>query len=211
MRQCLRETCRFRFPVPAGSNAGKQCPRCEALTAFATEPMGSSEPPVEGNTSGPHVEALLDNIRSALNVGAIFRTADGAGIKRLHLAGITATPDHPRVIKTALGAETSVPWSYYGNGLAAAHALQEQGYRLWALESRPHAISLFQVRPETNRPLLFVVGHEKAGVDPGILALCEQTLHIPMAGHKSSLNVATAFGVAAYYLRYGQWTVTPEE
>lgn len=203
MRQCVRETCHFRFPVPAGSVEGETCPRCGAMAAFATEPAGGWDHPRESATVGMHVEALLDNIRSIFNVGAIFRTADGAGLRRLHLAGITATPEHPKVAKTALGAESTIPWHYYSNGLAAARLMKEQGYQLWALESAPASISLFHARPADNIPVLFIVGNEKAGVDPAILALCDRILHIPMVGHKSSLNVAIAFGVAAYHLRYG--------
>jgi tRNA G18 (ribose-2'-O)-methylase SpoU len=204
MRQCLQGSCRFRFPVPAGSAEGEQCPRCGALTTFATKPRGGWAPPTGSRAPGLHVEALLDNIRSIFNVGSIFRTADGAGLRRLHLAGITATPEHPKVAKTALGAETAVPWHYYSNGLVAARTLKQQGYRLWALESGPSSSSLFDHNQAGDSPLLFIVGNEKAGVDPGILDLCEHVLHIPMAGRKASLNVAIAFGVAAYYLRYGK-------
>lgn len=202
MRQCVRETCHFRFPVPAGSAEGEQCPRCGAMTTFVTEPRGGWKPTASGEQPGRQVEALLDNIRSTFNVGSIFRTADGAGLHRLHLGGITATPEHPKVAKTALGAETTIPWRYYSNGVTAARALQEQGYRLWALESSQSSNSLFETEPVTETRLLLIVGNEKAGVDPGILTLCDRTLHIPMVGHKSSLNVAIAFGIAAYFLCY---------
>lgn len=203
MRQCVRETCHFRFPVPAGSAEGEQCPRCGALTAFATEPAGSWHAPGT-RSNGPHVEALLDNIRSIFNVGAMFRTADGAGLRQIHLAGITATPENPKVAKTALGAESAIPWHYYSNGVEAARLLQGQGYRLWALERTRASVSIFQTQPADESPLLLIVGNEKAGVDPGILALCDHVFHIPMVGYKSSLNVAIAFGIAAYYLRYGE-------
>lgn len=203
MRQCVQEACTFRFPVPAGSAEGERCPRCGASTAFVTEPRGGWKPATDGEQPDRHVEALLDNIRSTFNVGSIFRTADGAGLRRLHLGGITATPEHPKVAKTALGAETTIPWHYYSNGVAAVRVLKAQGYRLWALESGQSSTSLFEVEPVMDAPLVFVVGNEKAGVDPGILALCDRMLHIPMVGYKSSLNVAIAFGVAAYYLRYG--------
>lgn len=133
----------------------------------------------------------------------MFRTADGAGIRRLHLAGITATPDHPKVAKTALGAERAVAWSEHPNGLDAATALRERGYRLWALESTARSTNLFDTRPAAEgAPILLIAGNELAGVDPQILALCQRTVHLPMEGVKGSLNVAIAFGVAAYYLRY---------
>jgi tRNA G18 (ribose-2'-O)-methylase SpoU len=154
---------------------------------------------------GPALVALLDNIRSTFNVGAMMRTADGAGLRHLHLCGITATPTHRGVAKTALGAEVAVPWSYHRNGVDAACMLDERGYRLWALESRDDACSLFTVPlPMAGEaPLALVVGNERAGVDPGILPLCERIVHIPMEGIKESLNVAIAFGIAAYTIRFG--------
>jgi tRNA G18 (ribose-2'-O)-methylase SpoU len=174
------------------------------VTVPVTEPF-SGQAPQPGQDEGRLVAALLDNIRSTFNVGAMFRTADGAGLRRLHLGGISATPDNPKVAKTALGAEAVVPWRYFRNGLDAARDLQARGYRLWALESSPRSQPLFHALPQDEgAPIAFVVGNEKAGVDPGILALCERHVHIPMQGAKESLNVAIAFGVAAYFLRFGR-------
>lgn len=158
--------------------------------------------------SGPEVEALLDNIRSTFNVGAMFRTADGAGIRRLHLCGITSRPDNPkvasRIAKTALGAEQTVPWQAHNNILDAAQDLKAGGMRLWALEGGPRAESLFSSAGDLpGAPILLVVGNELSGVDPEVLDLCERVVAIPMQGYKRSLNVAIAFGVAAYFLRYG--------
>jgi tRNA G18 (ribose-2'-O)-methylase SpoU len=150
------------------------------------------------------VEALLDNIRSVFNVGAMFRTADGAGLRHLHLCGITATPHHPRLVKTALGAEQVLPWTRYLNALDAAQHLRGQGATLWALESGLQSQDLFSARPSSEEGLLvLIVGNERAGIDPQLLALCHRVYHIPMSGVKASLNVAIAFGVAAYFLRHG--------
>jgi tRNA G18 (ribose-2'-O)-methylase SpoU len=166
------------------------------------------KPAPDGNprscsASGPVVEALLDNVRSTFNVGAMFRTADGAGVAHLHLGGVTPTPEHPRVGKTALGAEHAVPWTWHPNALEAAQAGQARGLRLWALEVGPGAVALPDVRTViTAEPVLLVVGGEVSGVDPAILALCEYTLWIPMQGFKRTLNVAIAFGIAVYGLRY---------
>ncbi len=156
-----------------------------------------------GPCDRPPRVALLENIRSIFNVGAIFRIADGAGMQHLYLTGITATPEHPKVAKTALGAETAVPWSYYPNGLEAAQALRAQNFQLWALEGGSRAVSLFSLRnEELTRPVALVAGNEVAGVDPGILELCERVVYIPMQGSKRSLNVAVAFGIAAYFLAF---------
>ncbi|NPV76937.1 MAG: RNA methyltransferase [Anaerolineae bacterium] len=154
--------------------------------------------------SAPHIEVLLDNIRSAFNVGSIFRTADGAAINHIHLCGITPTPDHPKVSKTALGAECLVAWTQHWDGVEAARELKEKGYALVALESAEDSRSLFEISSLPGTPLtVLVLGNEVTGVDPGILELCNQKIHIPMQGSKRSLNVAIAFGIAAYHLRYG--------
>ncbi len=133
----------------------------------------------------------------------MFRAADGAGIGRLHLCGITTTPDNPKLWKTSLGAELSVPWTYRPNGLIAARHLKQQGMRLWALEGGPGSVSILDAVHEVNEtPLALVVGNEISGVDPEILGECDCIVHIPMLGYKRSLNVATAFGIAAYFLRF---------
>jgi 23S rRNA (guanosine2251-2'-O)-methyltransferase len=97
-----------------------------------------------------------------------------------------------------------VPWTQHLNALDAAQALKDQGLRLWALEGGPQAQSLFSCAADLpGAPILLVVGSEVSGVDPGLLALCERVVAIPMQGSKRSLNVSIAFGVAAYFLRYG--------
>ncbi|NTV37112.1 MAG: RNA methyltransferase [Anaerolineaceae bacterium] len=148
------------------------------------------------------VIGLLDNIRSILNVGSIFRTADGAGFEKLILSGITATPLHPKLAKTGLGAEGLIPWEYTPNALDTASELIHQGYSLWALEECDNAVSLFDydrtIFPDS--PVALVVGNEITGVDPDILNLAHVKVWIPMNGSKRSLNVAVAFGIAAYNL-----------
>lgn len=147
---------------------------------------------------------LLDNIRSIHNVGSMFRSADGAGVTSLYLAGITATPEHPKLIKAALGAQQTVGWKYFTNGPEAAAELRGNGYRLWALE-RVHNCEQSNSVPERSQvnKIALVVGNELTGVDPAILAQCEAVLSLPMVGLKSSLNAAVAFGIALYYLRFG--------
>lgn len=202
MRQCRDDNCRFRFPAPAGAD-GPACPRCQGSTAavvsFPGRAAGAEHPP-----PSLVVEALLDNIRSIYNVGAMLRTADGAGLRRLHLCGITATPDHPKVAKTALGAQGAVSWTYYPNALDAAERLLQDGYELWGLESGPGAEPLFSaMAPAGLKHVVLVVGNELAGIDPDLLARCSRVFSIPMQGVKASLNAAVAFGIAAYYVRYG--------
>jgi tRNA G18 (ribose-2'-O)-methylase SpoU len=202
--QCLDEACHFRFPASAAEAGAILCPRCRGLVAVAVEAVEGRLPPEEAPHDGPVLVALLDNIRSVHNVGSIFRSADGARVSHLHLAGITATPDHPKLAKAALGAQETVAWTYHTNGVDAANALKAEGYQLWALErlSAANRPSLYPMGETVGR-LALVVGNERAGVDPGILALCDAVISLPMAGQKSSLNAAVAFGIGIYYLRFG--------
>jgi 23S rRNA (guanosine2251-2'-O)-methyltransferase len=211
MRQCANPTCRFRFPVDLAAlqqpgSRPDRCPLCGSPVQIMVDTYTNPKVmPTAAPEGLPEVEALLDNIRSTFNVGAMFRTADGAGLRHLHLAGITPTPDHPKIAKTALGAERAVPWTAHRNGLDAALALRDQGYHLWALEGGPGAVSLFEAaRGMPEAPVLLVVGNEIAGVDPALLDQVEKVVSIPMQGAKHSLNVAIAFGIAAYVLRYGK-------
>ncbi|MEA4909088.1 MAG: RNA methyltransferase [Chloroflexi bacterium] len=202
--QCLRPTCRYRFPLGPGIEAPPRCPKCAgplrlSHVADAGLKNETSEPPPPGIA----LEVLLDNIRSTFNVGAMFRTADGAGVRHVHLCGTTPTPDHPKVVKTALGAEFTVPWTQHWNALDAVQSIQARGLQVWALESAPGATSLYETHPlPQDPPVLLVVGNEVTGVDPEILPLCDRILRIPMQGYKRSLNVAIAFAIAVYHLRY---------
>ncbi|MBK9051065.1 MAG: hypothetical protein IPL78_09160 [Chloroflexi bacterium] len=112
-------------------------------------------------------------------------------------------PDHPKLAKTALGAEGWVGWTYHKNGLDAAAHLQAQGYQLWAIEGGGRAQPLYQAQLPTHQPIALIIGNELAGIDPDILRLCDKVWSIPMQGHKRSLNVAVAFGIAAYSLKMG--------
>jgi tRNA G18 (ribose-2'-O)-methylase SpoU len=152
----------------------------------------------------PHVEVLLDNIRSLYNVGALLRTADGVGVRHMHLCGISATPDHPQLAKTALGAGAQMRWSYAVDAVQRARQLKASGYVLWALEDTAEAHSIFVARAPLDRPLVVVVGNERLGVDPELLALCDAVWVIPMYGLKDSLNVAVAFGVAIYQIMHAR-------
>ncbi|MDT8274365.1 MAG: TrmH family RNA methyltransferase, partial [Desulfomonilia bacterium] len=146
------------------------------------------------------------------NVGSIFRTADGAGVEHLYLCGITATPDNPRLKKTALGAHESVPWSFHRNAFEAAQELKSSGISLWALEGGPSSEPISHAcRDPDGNAICLVVGNEICGVDPGILSMCEKIIGIPMGGIKTSLNTAVAFGIAVYMIRfeYGRQVRSP--
>ena len=205
IRQCEQQKCHFRFPVTEEANLGEKCPKCGGKTRLISVPYEPHEVEIGKIAAhGPEVEALLDNVRSVFNVGNMLRTADGAGLRHVHLCGITPTPDNPKLAKTALGAEGVVPWTQYRNGLAAAVSLKKQGLRLWALEGGSRSESLFDARVDPQGPpIVLVVGSEISGIDPDILEHCQRVFCLPMQGIKTTLNVAVAFGIAAYFLRYG--------
>ena len=197
-RLCTNAACRFRFPAPA--HHPQLCPHCQAPTIVADVSMPRSESSRPQAPSVPLV-GVLDNIRSLYNVGSLFRTADGLGVEHLYLCGITATPAHPRLAKTALGAERAVAWSAYKNGLDCVLHLKNAGYTICTLESTDSAIPLHALpAAHLGGAIALVVGNEKVGVDPGLLRQSDFVISIPMRGLKSSLNVAIAFGIAAYRL-----------
>jgi tRNA G18 (ribose-2'-O)-methylase SpoU len=209
IRKCGNRACRLRFSIILGDPRGERCPLCRAETTAVSSIYDRYA--VENRAelaTGPGLEVLLDNIRSAWNVGSMLRSADGAGVRKVYLCGVSSTPDNPKVWKTALGAEQSMPWEYVPDGVELAQALKSQGMRLWALEGGPRAESLFDcgaTMPGDNpgSPIVLVVGNELSGVDPQILELCERVVCLPMQGVKGSLNVAVAFGIAVYTIRYG--------
>jgi tRNA G18 (ribose-2'-O)-methylase SpoU len=156
--------------------------------------------------TAPHIAVLLDNIRSAWNVGSILRSADGFGFMHAYLCGITPTADNEAVTKTSLGAEDTVPWSYHKDAVKLVQGLKKEGWRIYALEDDEKAIALEHARvsqpiPEQAPELhILIVGNEVSGVDPQLLDLCDGIFYIPMHGEKKSFNVAIAFGIAAYAL-----------
>jgi 23S rRNA (guanosine2251-2'-O)-methyltransferase len=144
------------------------------------------------------VAVLLDNVRSLYNVGAFFRTADAVRVESIVLAGITPTPDDPRIAKTALGAERSVSWSKAAGPTAAIDGLRARGFEIAAIETSLHAVDLFDWSPRF--PVCVVFGHEVDGIPPALLERCDVHVRIPTLGSKGSINVATAGGVVLYEL-----------
>lgn len=202
-RECAWDGCLFRFPAEVSGAGSSRCPRCGSAALQVAAALPSEVLPLPP-VAGPGLVGMLDNIRSIHNVGSIFRTADGAGLQQLFLSGITATPAHPKLHKAALGAQERIPWTYDLNGPRLAQALREAGYKLVALETGARAQSLLGAGVRVaDTPLAIVVGNERAGIDPGVLELCHFVVALPMGGSKRSLNVAVAFGIAAYALRYG--------
>jgi len=218
------DSCGLRYPLLEGHPFGPRCPACMGETRVALRRQLSTEPspirlsdfnpaepekPLEPQGSGTFA-VLLDNIRSAWNVGSILRSADGFGFTHAYLCGITPTADNEAVSKTSLGAEDSVPWSYHKNAVKLVKGLKAEGWKVYALEDDERAISLQSSgemeslssgRGRTPELQVLIVGNEITGVDPELLDLCEEIFYIPMGGEKKSFNVAIAFGIAAYAIR----------
>lgn len=145
---------------------------------------------------------ILDNIRSALNVGAIFRTCEGAGVSRIILGGITPYPPHPKIKKTALGADEFVPFEHKQNLLKQIEALKEDGFEIISIEESKESTSFFEY--EFSDKIAFVFGHEITGVSMEVQDLSDSILELPMMGQKRSLNVATVAGITIYNARFSK-------
>ena len=141
---------------------------------------------------------LLDNVRSMYNVGAFFRAADGVGVEKLFLCGITAHPPKKAISKTALGAEEVVPWEHDWDAIRVAEGLRGRGFEIAAIETSVHSIDLFEWQPRF--PVCVAFGHEVEGLRPELLEIADTHVRIPMLGKKTSLNVATAAGIVLYEL-----------
>ena len=142
---------------------------------------------------------ILPNIRSGHNVGAIFRTADGAGVDKLYLTGYTPCPPHVQIDKVSLGAEKWMPWEYRKQAGRLLKELHEMGYNIVALEQTKTSKNIFRWQPKF--PTALVLGNEKTGVPKSLLKYCDESVEIPMLGKKNSLNVSVAAGVAMYQIK----------
>lgn len=139
---------------------------------------------------------LLDNVRSMQNVGSILRTSDAFLVEEVIMAGITGTPPHKEISKTALGAEDSVNWRHVDDAVAECRLLREEGWTVCVLEQTHDSIDLMDFTAKKDARYVLVVGNEVKGVDQAIVDLSDTVLEIPMHGVKHSLNVAVSTGMA---------------
>jgi tRNA G18 (ribose-2'-O)-methylase SpoU len=142
------------------------------------------------------VVAICHNIRSAHNVGSIFRTADGAGVAEVYLTGYTPAPPHPGIAKTALGAEKIVAWEKFAKLDTAINKLKKENYKIITLEQDKKSVPHDFWKPKGK--IALVLGNEVRGLNQKVLEKWDKIIEIPMQGEKESLNVAVAFGIAAY-------------
>ncbi len=200
LRECSNPQCLFRYPDLKIDSDIAYCPKCGTLAPVACKVSSNSANHLVFKNKQKLVP-LLDNIRSLYNVGSIIRTCEGLGVEEIILAGITPTPDNPRMNKTGLGAIPNLKWQYVNNGLDLAVELRSRGYQLVSLESSRTALPIENLRKnDLKEPICLVVGNENLGVDPEIQKISDLVIAIPMAGEKESFNVSVAFGIAAFFL-----------
>jgi 23S rRNA (guanosine2251-2'-O)-methyltransferase len=144
------------------------------------------------------VVVVLDNVRSALNVGSVFRTADAFAFEKIYLCGITARPPHREIEKTAIGATDSVAWEYAESAVDAVRRLRSEGYRTLAVEQAEGSVKLQDFRWEKDRSYALVFGNEVRGVSDEVMAEVDGCLEVPQFGSKHSLNIAVCVGVVAW-------------
>ena len=144
------------------------------------------------------VIAVLENIRSAYNVGSVFRTADAFLIEAVYISGYTAKPPHKEISKTALGAQDSVDWNYFENTKMAIEQLKQNQYRVFAVEQVADSISLDKLSEMNIDKIAFIFGNEVSGVDEKTLSLCDGCIEIPQFGMKHSLNISVAAGIVLW-------------
>jgi 23S rRNA (guanosine2251-2'-O)-methyltransferase len=144
------------------------------------------------------VTILLDNVRSLHNVGSAFRTADAFRLERILLTGITGTPPHREIHKTALGATESVSWEFAEDPVSAVNGLRKNGYRIIAVEQTDSSIPLHRFDPQPGARYCLIFGNEVNGVSDAVIDVCDEALEVPQSGTKHSLNISVCLGVVAW-------------
>ena len=145
------------------------------------------------------VAVVLDDLRSAHNVGSIFRSADSFGIERILLCGFTPCPPQREIEKTALGATVSVPWEHHQDVITAISKLKDEGYKIVAVEQTQLAIPIEKFQHDPNDPIALVFGNELSGVSDRVIQLCDQSIVLPQFGTKHSLNVSVCAGIVLWW------------
>lgn len=146
------------------------------------------------------IEIILDNIRSAHNVGSVFRSADSFKADKVWLCGICATPPSAEIHKSALGAEFSAEWGYEKDTLSLVRRLKEEGYTVLSVEQTVNSVMLDKFKPETGRKYALVFGNEVDGVQQEVVDASDGVLEIPQYGTKHSLNISVSAGIVLWHI-----------
>ena len=156
----------------------------------------STKDTLSGKGKQQPVVLILDNLRSAYNVGSLFRTAEALGVKHIYLCGLTPTPDNTKTSRTALGSDQWIEWSYFESTSDCLDKLKVQNIQVYALETAENAKNIENFSPAS--PCAILLGNERYGVPSHLLALCDEIISIPMNGRKNSLNVGVCGGIALH-------------
>ena len=168
------------------------------MRKITNEELGRPTPEEYAAKENLPVRVVLDNVRSAQNVGSFFRTGDAFAVEHVALCGITAVPPAREIHKTALGAELTVPWSYHASTAECVRQLRDEGYEVLAVEQVEGAAMLDAFCPEPGRRYALIFGNEVEGVAQEVVDLCHGALEIPQFGVKHSINVAVSGGVVLW-------------
>lgn len=141
---------------------------------------------------------VLDNVRSLNNVGSVFRTADSFLLEAVYLCGITGTPPHKDIQKTALGATDTVLWKHFNSTIDAVANLKNQQFKVYAIEQAERSQMLHNFKMEPNAKVAFVLGNEINGVEQDVINICDGVIEIPQTGFKHSLNISIAAGIVSW-------------
>ena len=163
---------------------------------------GSPVPDPEALQRAGQIIVIVDNLRSVFNVGSIFRTSECLALHSVYLCGISPTPEHPNMDKTAMGTSQLVPWQYFTDTTTAIQTAKALGYTVYALETAATATSVFETQLEF--PLAIILGNESLGIQADTLSQCDHILDLPVLGWKNSLNVGVAFSICAYQIVFSK-------
>ncbi|MCW3786540.1 RNA methyltransferase [Plebeiibacterium sediminum] len=141
---------------------------------------------------------ILDNVRSLNNVGSVFRTSDALCLEEIYLCGITPTPPHNDIHKTALGAEDSMNWTYFEDTKTTVETLHKKGYKVYCVEQANESISLPDFKPTQEQPIALIFGNEVKGVQQSVIDIADGCIEIPQFGTKHSFNISVSAGIVLW-------------
>ncbi len=163
------------------------------------EELGRISPEAFVEQTKVSIVVVLDNLRSGLNVGSVFRTSDAFAIEAVHLCGITPVPPHKEIFKTAIGAEHTVQWQHFESISDSIEMLKEEGYKVIGIEQTDHSIELNELTISTDEKWAIVMGNEVEGISDNVLPMLDIAVELAQYGTKHSLNVAVCAGIVIHH------------
>jgi len=174
------------------------------MRKLSTDELGRKSVEEFRNSEKMPIIAVLENIRSAYNIGSVFRTADAFLIEAIYIVGYSAKPPHKEIKKTALGAEETVSWKHFATTEEAIVSLRSDGYKVFAVEQAENSMRLDKTSFAPNQKIAIIFGNEVSGVEQSTILQSDGCIEIPQLGMKHSLNIATAAGVVLWELVRGR-------